>query len=456
MKEPLSGLSRRALLKTTGTVVGGLVTAPVWGLIGDQKSQIDRIKDPVIRAGVLAAVNKNLIPAATESAYPGFFNISADGGAYGGEATWPGLDSWQMAGAYLLIGRHRLVLDYFDFVRASQRKDGNVPFAIFTGDTQPGDTYLRGMKVPDDIFTYVPPKRDGVPPSSQQTRKWVGLFTHWELKSNPLSTLGPICYILTAAEIFDATHDSAWLKDHLPSIEGAAQFVYSLITTNGLVGGSGFYTELPPREGWDGVTQCYAIHAFRELARLKRANLWSSRADALAKALVKEFWRDDHFGEYVHITHGLVDSHGLSDTNWAAVAFGIADSRHLKVLWPKLIHEPAFWLGGMPTQTVTKPFAYEAWENDLVPFATPPPTHDVAAMGRAWYLEALACKRMHATERLVESTRLVCRMAKDGYWRERYNPKADGTAEPTGAEKYCEYAAVLARVVLGNPDVFCR
>ena len=93
------------------------------------------IADPEIRAGMEAAVMKNMIPAAVETDYPGYFWISADGRAYG-NATWPGLDSWQMAGAYLLLGRTRMVLDYFDFARASQRKDGHIPFAIFPGDTQ--------------------------------------------------------------------------------------------------------------------------------------------------------------------------------------------------------------------------------------------------------------------------------------------------------------------------------
>jgi len=31
----------------------------------------------------------------------------------------------------------------------------------------------------------------------------------------------------------------------------------------------------------------------------------------------------------------------------------------------------------------------------------------------------------------------------------------DGAVKPAGAEKYCEDAAVLVRVVLGNPSVFC-
>jgi hypothetical protein len=51
--------------------------------------------------------------------------------------------------------------------------------------------------------------------------------------------------------------------------------------------------------------------------------------------------------------------------------------------------------------------------------------------------------------------RKVCRAAKaDGYWRERYHLKPDGTVSPDGSQKYCEYAAVLARVVMGNREMF--
>jgi hypothetical protein len=70
-----------------------------------------------------------LLHEAEEAVYLREFTISADGSAYGSDSTWPGLDSWQMTGAYLLLGRTRMVLDYFEFVRASQRKDGNIPFA---------------------------------------------------------------------------------------------------------------------------------------------------------------------------------------------------------------------------------------------------------------------------------------------------------------------------------------
>jgi len=467
-----SCFSRRDFLKQSGSTGVALAAAGV-GPLGDwlraEQSPSDgaalvrKIADAEIRAGVEAAIAKNLIPAATEQAYPGYFNITADGGAYGGEATWPGLDSWQMAGAYLLLSRTRLVLDYFEFVRASQRKDGNIPFAVFTGDTRPGG-YLCGLKYPDDVFTYEPPKREGLPASSQQTRKWIGLFEHWQPKANPLSVLGPICYVLTAAEIFDATGSLPWLRERLSSVEAAAKYVLGRKAENGLIGGSGFYTEVPPRYAWDGVTQCYAIHALRELARLFAAAgdgasqaAWRAQADALAKTFITVFWREDHFGEYVHAERGLVDSHGLSDVNWAAVAFGVGGDRNLELLWSRLLKEPAFWWGGMPTLTVTKPFAYEKWEyNEPVPLPVVP-LNDVAAMGRAWYLEATACRRAHASDRLIESVRRVCRAAKpDGYWRERYHPQPAGTVTPAGAQKYCEYAAVLVRVVFGNPQVFCQ
>jgi hypothetical protein len=420
------------------------------------------VADPEIRAGIEAAVFKNMLPAATESDYPGYFNISADGAAFGG-ATWPGLDSWQMAGAYLMLGRTRLVLDYFDFVRASQRKDGNIPFAIFPGEQKPVGC-LKGLKTPDDIYAYTPPRREGLPASSRETRRWIGLFEHWQTKGYPLTTLGPICYVLTAGEIFDTTGSRPWLKERLPSIEAAARYLLTLKKDNGLIGGSGFYIESPPREGCDGVTQCYAVQAFRELARLCRAagetsrvGEWTGEAEALTNAFLVAFWRDDHFGEYLHPERGLVDSHGLSDVNWAAVAFGVVTGRKLELVWARLVSEPAFWWGGMPTQNATKPFGYEVWETQAQPECGVDPLNDVAAMGRAWYLEVMACRRMNARDRLIESVRRVCRAAQaDGFWRERYHPKADGSVSADGARKYCEYPAVLVRAVYGNRKLFWK
>jgi hypothetical protein len=463
--------SRRLFLMRSGATglglasLAGLPLGPSWLRAAEapanESDWVHRIIDPEIRAVVEAAVFKNLIPAATERVYPGHFTINADGGGYGNDSTWPGLDSWQMIGPYLQLGRWRLVLDYFDFVRASQRKDGNIPFAIFNGNTRPGGC-LRGLKYPEDVFTYKPPEREGLPAASQQTRQWIGLFEHWQTKGYPLSTLASVCYLLTAAEIFDATGSRSWLNERLGSVESAARFLLSLRKDSGLIGGSGFYIEAPPREGCDGVAQCYAVHAFRQLASLFRAagetrkeTDWSGHANSLARAFVEAFWREDHFGEYVHPEHGLVDAHGLSDVNWAAVAFGLADERTRERLWPRLMGEPAFWAGDMPTQAVTKPFAYEKWEFSRSADCPADPLNDVAAMGRVWYLEATACQRMKARARLVDSVRKVCRAAKaDGYWRERYHLKPDGSVSPDGSQKYCEYPAVLARVVFGSREVF--
>jgi hypothetical protein len=466
-----AGCSRRDFLLRTAAAGAGWTIAAANGYSpqllqaadtpADGAEAIRGIADAEIRAGVEAAVNKNLIPSATEIFYPGHFTICADGGGYGNNTTWPGLDSWQMAGAYLLLGRTRIAEDYFDFVRASQRKDGNIPFAIFTGDTQPGGC-LSGLKQPDNVFTYTPPKREGLPASSQETRSWIGLFKHWH-PQDPLGALAPVCYVLTAAEIYDAVGSLPWLRERLPSIEAAAKSLRSLEDSqNGLIGGAGFYVELPARFKFDGVSQCYTIHAFCELARLfaatgdkDNAAAWTARAEKLTAAFDAAFWRDDHFGEYVNPEHGLVDSHGLSDVNWAAVAFGIVKDRKLEVLWPRLLKEQGFWWGDVPTLTVSKPLSYEKWETDIALPVSAAPTHDVAAMGRTWFLEAMACLRMKEHDRLLESTRKVCRAAKaDGYWRERYHPQADGTVKPGGAEKYCEFAAVLARVALGDSTVF--
>ena len=458
--------SRREFLKNSGQVALGLSLIPNSLLQAANPPSSNRreglVKDPVIRSGLVSAIHQNLIPAASQRFYPGHFTISADGRAYGNDTTWPGLDSWQMAGAYLLIGRTQLVLDYFRFVRASQRKDGNIPFAIFNGDTRPGG-FLSGLNYPDDVFQYTPPEREGVPDSAVAIRKWIGLFVHWQPLAEPLGTLGGTCYLLTASEIFEATRDKEWLKDNISSVDRAARYLLTKVHTDGLVYGTGFYTELPPRRGCDGISQCYLVHAYRKLSELYRAlgsrdeaHFWSHAADHLTDAFIKAFWRTDHFGEYLHFERGLVDSHGLSDTNFAAIAFGLADHWHREKLWPKLVQAREFWLGNVPTQTVTKPFTYEDWE-DTEPVNLPiEHGNDAAAMGRAYYLEALACIKMHDKSRLLDCTRLVCKAAENGYWRERYHPQKDGTVKPAGAAKYCEYPAVLTRIVLGNESLFSK
>ena len=161
-----------------------------------------------------------------------------------------------------------------------------------------------------------------------------------------------------------------------------------------------------PSASWRGCFERQATRPRKPSGRPGPTN-WRS-------ALVAAFWREDHFGEYIHPERGLVDCHGLSDVNWAAVAFGVAAGRNLELLWPRLIKEPGFWLGDMPTQSVSKPFRYEKWEYpEPLPFPVAP-LNDVAAMGRVWHLEAIACRRMKERSRLVESTRKVLSRGLEG------------------------------------------
>jgi len=120
------------------------------------------------------AITKNLLPAAVEQAYPGSFqHLRPTVGGYGDWATWPGtrfLAGWRAR--YLLLGKTRLVLDYFDFVRASQRKDGKHPVRDLQGQPARADGgYLNGLKNPARrCFTYEPPAR-GAGPAPPRARK---------------------------------------------------------------------------------------------------------------------------------------------------------------------------------------------------------------------------------------------------------------------------------------------
>ena len=150
--------------------------------------------------------------------------------------------------------------------------------------------------------------------------------------------------------------------------------------------------------------------------------------------------------------------HGLSDVNWAAIAFDVATEEQIKLLWPLMMKETNFWHGDMPTQLVSKPFNYREWEfREPLSFKrTVGPLYDVAAMGRVWFLESMACIKMGEIKRLKDSVLKVCRMGKrhGWFWYERYHPLQTGDVYPSGPHGYCEYPAILVRIVLGNPDIF--
>ena len=271
-----------------------------------------------------------------------------------------------------------------------------------------------------------------------------GLYKHW-VPGNPLAALASTTYIQNADVTFRRTLDRTWVQSQIASVNRAADFLGSLMSASGSVKGAGYYVERPARFDCDGVTQPHASDALRRLASLNRvvgdmtaARRWEDLAVGIKRNFIKTFWSKDHFAEYIHPDRGLIDTHGLSDTNWAALAFGVATEEQRSVLWPRLREEKKFYYGGMPTGIATLPETYEVWEFSY------PDRMDLAAMGRVWYLECQARARMGDGQGLVDSIRKVCQVGRDGgyYWRERYNQTGG-----FGAQKYCEYPANLIRVV---------
>jgi hypothetical protein len=180
----------------------------------------------------------------------------------------------------------------------------------------------------------------------------------------------------------------------------------------------------------------------RVLAEEAAAHRYEALADRIEKHFTERFWVGTHFAEYLHPSRGLIATHGLTDVDWAALATGVLRPDQREILWPRLRREQGFYYGGMPTGISTRPESYEPWE------FTHPDRHDLAAMGRVWYLEAWARARCGDAEGLLDGLhRVAAEGKKSGYfWRERYHPSKDGPA-PAGAEKYCEYPANLIRIV---------
>jgi len=368
---------------------------------------------------VLAAVNPNV--------FFGYFSVCADGHGFGYGYTYPSLDGHQMSDALLWLGQPDVVRANWDYVRSFQRADGLLPLAIFPGKggEDIGPKGYPGIIAPNG-----------------------GLYVHW-VPGNPLEALASPTYIQNADVIYRATLDTAWLIAQLPSVNRAAGFLASLTSPEGAVRGGGYYVERPPRLDQDGVTQCYAVDAFTIAASLNRiaandsaAARYDELAGRIRRRFVGKFWVGDHFAEYINPEHGVVANHGLTDVDWAAIATGVALPDQVRILWPLLKNEERFHYGGIPTGIATHPEKYEAWEFNY-------DRHDLAAMGRVWYLEAWARARMGDAEGLLAGLRKVSRVGRDSgyFWRERFEPDGKGGAVATGPNTYCEYPANYIRIM---------
>jgi hypothetical protein len=373
------------------------------------------------------AAVQNVLAAVNAKVFFGYFSVCADGRGFGYGNTYPSLDGHQMSDALLWLGQVRVVEANWDYVKSFQREDGLLPLAI----------------LPSSAGKDIGPK--GFPGIVSANG---GLYVHW-VPGNPLLGLASPTYIQNADVIFRATLDTAWLLAQIGSVNRAADFLESLTTGEGAVKGGGYYVERPPRLESDGVTQCYAVDAFRITALLDRiagndsaAQRYGRLAEKIRRHFVTRFWVGDHFAEYISPVHGIVSGHGLTDVDWAAIATDVATPEQVAILWPQLRNEERFHYGGVPTGIATHPERYEAWEFNY-------DRHDLAAMGRVWYLEAWARARMGDAAGLLAGLRKVSQIGREGgyYWRERYEPDGKGGSVATGPNTYCEYPANFIRIV---------
>lgn len=399
-------------------VVGG---AP-FAASEESNARID-IPDAEIQAAYAAAAKQNVLAAVNPDIFPGYWSVCADGIGHGHGNTFPALDGHQMADALLFLGQVETVKQNWEYVKSFQRADGQLPFAILPASA--------GQAI-------------GAPEAQAVVDPNGGLYEHW-VPDNPLRALGYPTYIQNADVLFRMTGDRAWLEANLPSVNLAADYFTTMITPEGAVGGAGYYVERPTRVEYDGVTQGHAVDAFRRLAALNYVIgnhaaefRYGTLADKIEAHFQQKFWAGDHFAEYIHPERGKISSHGLTDTDWTAIATDVATDEQRHAIWPQLRHEMKFRYSGMPTGIATLPETYEAWEFSHAD------RMDLAAMGRVWYIECWARARMGDGAGLVDAILPVCATGKANgyYWRERYN--AEGGF---GVEKYCEYPANLIRIV---------
>ena len=407
-------MTRRELLKT-GCV---LAAAPPSQAA---QSAID-LPDPLIQEAYEKAAQQNVLAAVNPRVFPGYFSVCADGRGFGYGNTYPSLDGHQMTDALLWLAQVDVAQANWDYVKSFQRADGCLPLAILPSKA--------GQDIGPKDFPGIVDKNGG-------------LYTHW-VPGNPLAALASPTYIQNADAIFRRTLDHSWLSAQIASINLAADYLASMVDSTGAVKGGGYYLERPARLDRDGVTQPHAIDAFRTTAALNRltgdektARRFDALAERIRTSLVTRFWVKDRFAEYISPEHGVISSHGYTDADWAALAFGVATPQQQSILWPHIRNEPRFYYGGMPTGIATEPEKYQAWEFSY-------DRMDLAAMGRVWYLEAQARARMGDAAGLVDTIRRVAKVGQENgyYWRERYTGGG-----PRGAEKYCEYPANLIRIV---------
>jgi len=375
----------------------------------------------------IACADRNILAALNPNVFFGYFSVCANQKGHGSDTTYPGLDWGQSAEALLWLGRKAEVLASWDYVKSFLREDGLIPFAINPG--RAGQTIYLELPQSQEKFPLV------IAPNG-------GIYKHW-FPGNPLFAL-PNTTVLQMADVISRhTGDRDWLAAQRPMLRSVTDWLMKQVNAEGLIPGGGYYLERPSRLDYDGVAQCYVAHALRIAGDLLEDPTCLAVADLMTACFRRRFWAGDHCVEYIHPERGAISHHGLTDVDWAAIATGMASPEQVAVLWPQLRDSRDFLYNGIPTGVATRPETYEDWEMQFLD------RHDLAAMGRVWYLEAWARGKMGDCEGVIESLRQVARVgrANNWSWHERYYSEKTGKLSSYHIDTYCEYPANFIRIV---------
>lgn len=384
--------------------------------------------DAELAEAYCACADRNVLAALNPKIFFGYFSVCADPTqGHGSDTTYPGLDWGQSAEALLWLGRRAEVLASWDYVKSFLRADGLIPFAINPG--------LAGQTV----YCELPQSKEKFPLVIEPNG---GIYRHW-FPGNPLFALANTTFLQMADVIFRHTGDRAWLAAQMPALRPVADWLMRQVNAEGLIRGGAFYLERPSRLDHDGVAQCYVAHALRLAARLLDYEACAEVAERMTACFRQRFWAGDHCVEYLHPERGAISHHGLTDVDWAAIATDMASPEQVAVLWPQLRGNRDFLYHGIPTGIATRPETYEDWEMQFLD------RHDLAAMGRVWFLEAWARGKMGDRAGVIESLRHVARIgrANNWSWHERYYSEKTGDLSSYRINTYCEYPANFIRIV---------
>jgi len=384
--------------------------------------------EPELAEAYRQCADKNILVALNPKIFFGYFSVCADPTqGHGTNTTFPGLDWGQSAEALLWLGRTAEVLASWEYVKGFLREDGLIPFAIVPD--QAGTTTFMELPKKTEKFPFIVAANGGA-------------YSHW-FPGNPLMMLPNVTVVQMANAIFKHTKDQKWLAAQQTYLRSLTGWIIKQVTPEGLVKGGGFYVERPPRLEHDGVTQCYTADALRLAAQLTGQAVYAHVAERITACFRQKFWAGDHCVEYINAEHGAISHHGLTDVDWAAIATGTATPEQVKILWPQLKNNPDFVYNGIPTGISTRPETYEDWEMMYLD------RHDLAAMGRVWYVEAWARSVMGDKEGLLRSLRQVAKVGRENnwHWLERYYSERSGNLGSYRINTYCEYPANFIRIV---------